>query len=75
MIIDFGYKKVSIEVGFTDDDVAVCKLQKLLMPEDTNTVSDAPCYLNFHNKEGLDTLIILLQHLRGLMNEAESEEL
>lgn len=73
MIIDFGYKKVSIEAGISKEGVYICKLQKLLEANNLDAIGDVPCYLQFHNKEGLEALIISLTHLLDLMRINENE--
>lgn len=69
MNIDFGSKKVAIYTGFTKDNIALCQLQKLLIPEDVEHVADVPCNLYFHNIESIEMLIDALTQLRGEMNE------
>lgn len=72
MKIDFGSRKVAIYTGFTKDNtpIAVCSLQKLLIPEDVEAIGDVPCDLYFHNIESIETLINALEQLRGEMYEA-----
>ena len=69
MKIDFGFNKVAIYGGVLKDDnnIGVCKLQKILIPEDETSICDVPCTMYFHNVKSLDALIRVLKDVRKEM--------
>lgn len=76
MKIEFGNKTVAIYVGTLKDKPAVgcCELQKLLFPNDENSIADIPVQLQFKDIDSLNALIRALRIVRREMRMNEQKE-
>lgn len=76
MKIEFGNKTVAIYVGTLKDKptVGCCVLQKLLFPNDENSIADIPVQLQFKDIDSLNALIKALREVRREMRMNEQKE-
>lgn len=69
MKIDFGFNKVVITCGLTQEGIGVIRFEKSLKEYDINrkSIYDVPITLYFSNIASIDVVIKALEHVKEVM--------